>query len=188
MQGQESAPVAQGIEQRFPKPCVGGSSPPGRTKNGDFVTLKYEPFMELALQEANNAAQSGEVPVGAVLIREDGIILAKNHNRREQDHDPTAHAEILVIREAAQKLGGWRLAGTTLLVTLEPCIMCAGAIVLSRIDRLVYATTDPKAGAVHSIYELLTDDRLNHRVEVFSGLQQHAAQAMLQEFFRVRRP
>ncbi|OLZ11135.1 tRNA-specific adenosine deaminase [Sulfobacillus thermosulfidooxidans] len=143
--------------------------------------------MELALQEAKNAAQSGEVPVGAVLIREDGTVLAKNHNRREQDHDPTAHAELLVIREAAQKLGGWRLNGTTLLVTLEPCIMCAGAIILSRIDRLIYATPDPKGGAVHSLYQTLSDARLNHQVEVISGLQQEAAQNLLREFFRARR-
>ncbi|WP_347474784.1 tRNA adenosine(34) deaminase TadA [Sulfobacillus thermosulfidooxidans] len=160
---------------------------PGAPKNGDCVTLDYEPFMELALQEAKNAAQSGEVPVGAVLIRDDGTVLAKNHNRREQDHDPTAHAELLVIREAAQKLGGWRLNGTTLLVTLEPCIMCAGAILLSRIDRLIYATPDPKGGAVHSLYQTLNDARLNHQVEVMSGLQQEAAQNLLREFFRARR-
>ncbi len=154
---------------------------------GIVVTLDYEPFMELALQEAKNAAQSGEVPVGAVLIREDGAILAKNHNRREVDHDPSAHAEMLVIREAAQKLGGWRLSGTTLLVTLEPCIMCAGAMILSRLDRLVFATADPKAGAVRSLYEILDDKRLNHRVEVCEGPGRESAQALLQEFFRSRR-
>ncbi|MCL4493278.1 MAG: tRNA adenosine(34) deaminase TadA [Firmicutes bacterium] len=154
---------------------------------GIVVTLDYEPFMELALQEAKNAAQSGEVPVGAVLIREDGTILAKNHNRREQDHDPSAHAEMLVIREASQKLSRWRLSGTTLLVTLEPCIMCAGAIILSRIDCVVFATADPKGGAVRSLYQILEDTRLNHRVEVREGIGQESAQLLLRNFFRARR-
>ena len=152
-----------------------------------IVTLDYEPFMELALQEAKNAAQSGEIPGGAFLIREDGTILAKNHNRREQDHDPSAHAEMLVIREGAQKLGGWRLGGTTLLVTLEPCIMCAGAIILSRIKCVVYAAADPKAGAVRSLYEILGDKRLNHRVEVCEGVGRENSQILLQEFFQSRR-
>jgi tRNA(adenine34) deaminase len=143
--------------------------------------------MQMALQEAERAAQLGEVPVGAVLIREDGTIVAKNHNRREQDYDPTAHAEMLVIREAAMYLGNWRLSGMTLLVTLEPCIMCAGAIILSRLDRVVFSTRDPKGGAVSSLYQVLNDERLNHRVEVLEGLYQERSRAMLQDFFRCRR-
>ncbi|AUW92721.1 MAG: tRNA adenosine(34) deaminase TadA [Sulfobacillus thermotolerans] len=143
--------------------------------------------MELALKEAERAAQSGEVPVGAVLILDDGTVIAQDHNRRESDHDPTAHAEMLVIRAASQKLGRWRLTGTTLLVTLEPCIMCAGAIILSRIDRLVFATRDPKAGAVLSLYQALSDDRLNHRVAIHEGLYQQQAQTLLRDFFRARR-
>lgn len=143
--------------------------------------------MELALQEAERAAQSGEVPVGAVLIREDGTVVAKDHNRREGDQDPTAHAEMLVIREGAQKLGRWRLTGTTLLVTLEPCIMCAGAVILSRVDRVVFGARDPKAGAVFSLYGVLADERLNHRPEVLEGVYQEEAQKLLREFFRARR-
>ncbi len=149
--------------------------------------MNYEPLMQIALREADRAAQLGEVPVGAVLVRGDGSIVAQNHNRREIDQDPTAHAEMLVIREASQKLGTWRLTGMTLLVTLEPCIMCAGAIILSRLDCVVFSTTDPKSGAVGSLYNILNDDRLNHRVAVLEGLYQEQSRKLLQDFFRERR-
>ncbi len=144
-------------------------------------------LMALALEEAEAAARIGEVPVGAILARLDGTVLARNHNRREESGDPTAHAEILVIREAARILKGWRLTGTVLVVTLEPCLMCAGAMILARIDRLVYACEDPKAGAAVSLYQALGDQRLNHRVAVRGGVMEAASQGMLQSFFRDRR-
>ncbi|MDA8193199.1 MAG: tRNA adenosine(34) deaminase TadA [Thermaerobacter sp.] len=145
-------------------------------------------WMRWALQEAQEAARAGEVPVGAVLLREDGTVLARNRNRRETDADPTAHAEMLVIREAARQTGGWRLAGATLVVTLEPCAMCAGAMVLSRIARVVYGADDPKGGAVRSLYQIADDPRLNHRLEVVAGVLCDEAAALLKEFFRERRP
>jgi len=143
--------------------------------------------MRLALEEAQRAADTGEVPVGAVLIDDAGQVVARNHNRRETQQDPTAHAEMLVLREGAQRRGSWRLTGYTLVVTLEPCAMCAGAMVLARIDRLVFGAWDPKAGAVESLYHLVTDPRLNHRVEVVPGVLAEAGGTLLKEFFRARR-
>ena len=145
-----------------------------------------EQLMELALQQARIAGQLGDVPIGAVIAQDDRV-LACAHNRRIIDRDPTAHAEMLAIRKAAAELGDWRLSGCTLAVTLEPCCMCAGAIVLARIDRLVYGAADPKAGAVASLYQLCSDPRLNHRVEINAGLQAHQCGAILTEFFRAQR-
>ncbi len=147
----------------------------------------WQASMQMALDEAALAARSGDVPVGAVLLDEYGAVLAHNRNRREVNHDPTAHAEILVLREAAERLGGWRLAGCTLVVTLEPCAMCAGAIVLSRIQRLVIGALDPKAGAVESVFQITNDSRLNHQVEVVSGVMADTASEQLKQFFRDRR-
>ncbi len=149
--------------------------------------MEHPEYMAIAMAEARDAAQSGEVPVGAVLIRSDGRILAQNHNRRETDRDPTAHAEMLVLRQAAEKLGGWRLPGTTLYVTLEPCTMCAGALILSRVERVVFGTRDPKGGALVSLYQLGEDARLNHRIDVISGVLEEPSREILQEFFRLRR-
>jgi tRNA(adenine34) deaminase len=143
--------------------------------------------MRVALEEASLASRLGEVPVGAVLLDATGQLLAQNHNRREVLQDPTAHAEMLVLREGARQLGGWRLSGTSLVVTLEPCAMCAGAIVLARVARLVFAARDPKAGAVESLYRLTTDARLNHRVELVPGLLADESAEILKEFFRSRR-
>ncbi len=144
--------------------------------------------MEVALREAEEAARAGEVPVGAVLVRrEDGQILARAHNRREADGDPTAHAELLAIREAARHVGTWRLTGTVLAVTLEPCLMCAGAMILARIDRLLFGADDPKAGAVFSLYQTVTDPRLNHRLEVVSGILAEDSSRLLKRFFQARR-
>jgi tRNA(adenine34) deaminase len=140
-------------------------------------------LMRQALVLADEAAKLGEVPVGALIVKE-GIIVGQGMNRREIDCDPLAHAEMHAISEASKKLGAWRLSGCTLYVTLEPCIMCAGAIVQSRISRLVYATDDAKAGAVKSLYELLNDSRLNHRVEVLSGVLQEEAEKQLKVFFK----
>ena len=143
-------------------------------------------FMEMALEEANSAAAAGEVPIGAVLVR-DGIVLARSGNRTIRDCDPTAHAEILVVREAARLIGNYRLANTTLYVTIEPCSMCAGAIIQARIWRLVYGADDPKGGAVRSCFTVLTSSQLNHRVEVTAGVLVAECAGVLQAFFAERR-
>ena len=145
-----------------------------------------EHYMEVALELAQEAYARGEVPVGAVLVR-DGEILARNHNRREELKDATAHAEILVLREAGRLIGGWRLTGTTLYVTLEPCPMCAGALVQARVSRLVYGTRAPKGGAAASLYNITSDPRLNHRLAVEEGILRERCAALLQKFFKERR-
>ena len=142
--------------------------------------------MGLALAEARLAAEEGEVPIGAILVK-NGEVISRAHNRREKDKDATAHAEMLVIRDACQKLGSWRLSGTTLYVTIEPCPMCAGALVMSRINRLVYGSPDYKAGAVESLFNIVTHPALNHRLEVTAGLRQEECAAAMQAFFRERR-
>ena len=142
--------------------------------------------MGLALAEAQLAAEEGEVPIGAVLVQA-GEVIAQAHNRRENDNDATAHAEMLVIRDACRKLGRWRLSGTTLYVTIEPCPMCAGALVMSRVDRLVYGSADYKAGAVESIFNVVQHSALNHRLEVTAGIRQEECAAAMQAFFRKRR-
>ncbi|MEW6547270.1 MAG: tRNA adenosine(34) deaminase TadA [Bacillota bacterium] len=144
-------------------------------------------WMGEALAQARLAMAIGEVPVGAVVVK-DGYIVARAHNRRETDRDPTAHAEMVAIREAARMLGGWRLTGCTLYVTMEPCPMCAGAMVQARIDRLVYGAADPKAGAAGSLVDLVRDARFNHRVEVTAGVREAESRELLHEFFaRLRR-
>ena len=143
--------------------------------------------MRLALDEARAALASHDVPVGAVLLDETGEVLGRGRNRREADHDPTAHAEIVALREAARIRGAWRLEGCTLLVTLEPCTMCAGAIGLSRLRRLVFGAFDDKAGAVGSLWDVLRDRRLNHRPEVVSGVLAEESAALLRDFFASRR-
>jgi tRNA(adenine34) deaminase len=143
-------------------------------------------FMRLALDAAREALATGEVPVGAVIVR-DGEVMATAANRTVRDQDPTAHAESLVIREAAAKLGSWRLTGCTLYVTLEPCAMCAGAIVLARLDRVVFGAWDDKAGMAGSVGDLLRHPRLNHRPQVLGGVLADEAGALLTEFFRSRR-
>jgi tRNA(adenine34) deaminase len=168
----------------------------------------FEPAMRLALAEAVQAgpelaraelarpdvarpelAGTGQddVPVGAVILDEAGTVLARARNRREADRDPTAHAEMVAIRQAARALGSWRLTGLTLVVTLEPCTMCAGAVTLARLGRLVYGAEDPKAGAVGSLWDVLRDRRLNHRPEVIGGVLAEECGAVLREFFAARR-
>jgi len=142
-----------------------------------------EDFMRLALAEADLAAAHGDVPVGAVVVSASGVVLAKEHNRREERADPTAHAELLAIREATRDLPGWRLEGATVYVTLEPCPMCAGALVNARIARLVFGASDPKAGAIVSLYQIGTDTRLNHRFEVEAGFMAEAGASKLSAFF-----
>jgi tRNA(adenine34) deaminase len=139
-------------------------------------------WMRVALDEARRATEHEDVPVGAVAVL-DGSVIARTHNRREIDGDPTAHAELLAIREASRVIGHWRLEGVTLYCTLEPCAMCAGAMVLARLPRLVYGTHDPKAGAGGSVFDLLNHPRLNHRVEVTGGVLAEEAAALLVAFF-----
>jgi tRNA(adenine34) deaminase len=143
-------------------------------------------FMMAALDEARLALGHDDVPVGAVVVR-GGEVIAAGHNERERRGDPTAHAELLALQAAARALGSWRLLETTLYVTLEPCAMCAGAIVLGRVPRVVYGTADPKAGAAGSVLDVLAEPRLNHRPEVVAGVRQGECAALLVEFFAARR-
>jgi len=142
--------------------------------------------MEIALEEARRAESHDDVPIGAAVLR-DGEVLARAGNERELRRDPTAHAEMLAIQAAAEALGGWRLPGTTLYVTLEPCAMCAGAIVLARIPQVVYGTRDPKAGAAGSVLDILREPALNHRPEVIAGVREAECARLLREFFASRR-
>ena len=143
-------------------------------------------LMSIALEEARSCLGWGDVPIGAVVARGDDVV-ARAGNQRERLHDPTAHAEILVLRDAGEKLGSWRLEGCTLYVSLEPCAMCAGAAVLARIDRLVYGAVDPKAGFAGSVGDLVRDPRLNHRLDVTMGVLAEESSEVLREFFRQRR-
>jgi tRNA(adenine34) deaminase len=143
--------------------------------------------MRLALDEAAKGLPSGDVPVGAVVVDPDGAVIGRGHNVREAEGDPTGHAEMCALREAAAAVGGWRLTGCTLVVTLEPCTMCAGALVLARVDRLVFGADDPKAGAVGSLWDVVRDRRLNHRPEVVGGVLAHEAGELLRAFFRTHR-
>lgn len=151
------------------------------------VSEQHVHAMRAALAEAELALASGEVPVGAVLLDADGSVLALAHNEREAQHDPTAHAEVLAIRRGAERRGDWRLDDTTLVVTLEPCVLCAGAIMAARIPRLIFAAWDEKAGAVGSVHDLLRDRRLPHRVQVTAGVLAADGAALLTRFFDGRR-
>jgi tRNA(adenine34) deaminase len=146
-----------------------------------------ERLMRRAIHEAELALAHDDVPIGAVIVNAQGEVLGAGHNERELLQDPSAHAEMLAIRQAARQVGSWRLLGTTLYVTLEPCAMCAGAIVLARIPRVVYGTTDPKAGAAGSVLDILAEPRLNHRPEVVGGVLQGECAALLLDFFAARR-
>jgi len=140
-------------------------------------------YMRECIALARIAFDLGEVPIGSIVVHE-GEIVGRGHNLRERDNDPTAHAEVLAIREAAARLGSWRLTACTLYATIEPCPMCAGALVMARIERLVYGAPDPKAGAVDSLYDIARDARLNHRVDVTAGVLQSECAALMQAFFR----
>ncbi|GIU92791.1 MAG: tRNA-specific adenosine deaminase [Acidimicrobiia bacterium] len=149
--------------------------------------MDFEHLMGLALGEAAKAPGHGDVPVGAVLVDASGQVVAADHNRREELSDPTAHAEMLVLSRAARLAGSWRLDGHTLVVTLEPCAMCAGAAVAARIDRIVYGAADPKAGACWSLYNIPQDARLNHRCDLVAGVLEDRCSELLTSFFRTRR-
>jgi tRNA(adenine34) deaminase len=147
------------------------------------VTPDWPATMRLALCEGRLGLDSGDIPVGALVLDAAGAVIARAHNERELTGDPTAHAEVLALRRAAVAVGAWRLSGCTLVVTLEPCTMCAGALVLSRIERVVYGAADPKAGAVGSLWDVVRDRRLNHRPEVIGGVLADECGAALQAFF-----
>jgi tRNA(adenine34) deaminase len=147
----------------------------------------YDDAMRAALDQARLALDSDDVPIGAVVLDASGSVVGRGHNVRERDGDPTGHAEMLAVRRAATAVGEWRLDGCTLVVTLEPCTMCAGAVVLSRLERLVFGAYDPKAGAVGSLWDVVRDRRLNHRPEVVGGVRAEECAGLLREFFADRR-
>lgn len=150
--------------------------------------MSDDALMGLALAEARRALEHDDVPIGAVVVRDaDGEVVGAGHNEREARGDPTAHAEVLALRRAAAALGAWRVLGCTLVVTLEPCAMCAGAIVLARVPRVVYGCADPKAGAAGSVLDVLAEERLNHRPEVVAGVRAEQCAALLRDFFAARR-
>jgi tRNA(adenine34) deaminase len=157
---------------------------PGPDPGPDPVRDPWREPMRLALDEAVRARETDDVPVGALVLGPDGELLGRGHNAREAWGDPTAHAELLAIRAAAARRGEWRLEGCTLVVTLEPCTMCAGASVLARLDRVVYGAVDPKAGAAGSLWDVVRDRRLNHRPEVIHGVRAEECGALLKSFFR----
>ncbi|MFQ5509432.1 MAG: tRNA adenosine(34) deaminase TadA [Leptospirillia bacterium] len=144
-------------------------------------------WMEEAIKEAEKAPVHGDVPIGCVIVK-DGEVIARAHNRREADTDPTAHAEVLALRQAAEKIGAWRLSGCTVVVTCEPCAMCSGALVLARVDRLVFGCDDPKAGASRSLYRIPEDDRLNHQVAIYGGILAETCGNLWRAFFTKQRP
>ena len=152
------------------------------------TAYRWAGAMRQALAEARDALATDDVPVGAVVVDAAGEVVGAGRNVREAAQDPTGHAEMVALRAAAGRLGRWRLDGCTLVVTLEPCTMCAGAAVLARVDRIVYAAADPKAGAAGSVWDVVRDRRLNHRPEVLAGVLEEDSAALLREFFGVRRP
>ena len=159
----------------------------GRHSVDAVKDLDFVQPMALALQEARAALEHGDVPIGAVLLDPDGDVVAADHNRREEVHDATAHAEMLVISRRSREIGSWRLTGHTLVVTLEPCPMCAGAAMWSRVDRIVYGAPDLKAGGVWSLYNIPQDRRLNHYSEVIAGVREEECAELLTAFFESRR-
>lgn len=179
----QPARLSRTVASRFSPPL---SANPGRRAILVLPMADDLHFMRLALAEAQASAEAGEVPIGALLVQNE-TILARAGNRTIRDNDPTAHAEVVVIRETAKFIGNYRLADTTLYVTLEPCAMCAGAMIQARIPRLVYAADDPKGGAFRSCFAVLTSAKLNHRVEVTPGVLAEDATTLLQSFFSSRR-
>ena len=151
------------------------------------MSVNHIKLMKLAISEAKKAAEKAEVPIGAVLVSHNGDILAASHNQPISLNDPTAHAEILTLRQAAQKAQNYRLLNTILYVTIEPCVMCMGALVHARVSQLVYGAKDPKWGGAGSLYDLAGDNRLNHRVEIIAGVCEDECRALMQDFFRSKR-
>ena len=148
--------------------------------------MTHEDYMRLALEEAEKAYQENEVPIGAIIVR-DGEILGKGHNEKEQRRDATAHAEILALKDAMEKVGAWRLTGASIYVTIEPCVMCVGALIQARVKSLIFGAADPKFGGVVSLHKLADDPRHNHRIDYTSGVLEKEARELMQGFFRQRR-
>ncbi|WP_129722906.1 tRNA adenosine(34) deaminase TadA [Xylanivirga thermophila] len=148
--------------------------------------MLHEDFMRQAIYEAQKAYSRDEVPIGAVVVK-DGLVIGRGYNLRESHQDPTLHAEIIAIREASKNLKSWRLTGCSLYVTIEPCAMCAGAMIQSRLENLIFGAWDPKGGCVGSLYDLVTDNRFNHRVEVIQGILEDECRELMQNFFRQKR-
>ncbi len=185
--GPASGPTADGVPARprgLDLPWADGTFPPGTV---EARREAWGALMGLALHEATHALASDDVPVGALVVGPDGRLLGVGRNRREETGDPTAHAEVLALRQAAATLGEWRLEGCTLVVTLEPCVMCAGALVLARVERLVLGAWDPKAGATGSVWDLVRDQRANHAVEVIGGIREDQCAHLLRAFFATHR-
>ena len=185
--GGEPGPAGPGAAATEADEAVRAGGEPGPAGPGAAATEADKAAMGLAIAEARRALEHDDVPVGAVILGPDGQVLGRGHNERERLGDPSAHAEMLAIREAAARIGHWRLLDTTLYVTLEPCAMCAGAIVLARIPRVVYGTHDPKAGAAGSVLDVLAEPRLNHRPQVTRGVRQPECAALLVDFFAAKR-
>ncbi|HEV2348168.1 MAG TPA: nucleoside deaminase [Actinocrinis sp.] len=164
------------------------AAPSGPPALPNWLVARYTPWMREALAEAEQAPRTGDVPIGAVVVNAEGQIVGRGRNVREADADPVGHAEIVALRAAAQTTGAWRLSGHTLVVTLEPCAMCAGAAVLARVDRIVFAAFDPKAGAAGSLWDIPRDHRLNHRPEVVAGILAAESHELLEKFFASHRP
>lgn len=179
-------PVHEPAAGSGPETAADLSVDPAMDPVGDPVRDPWRAPMRYALAEADLAALAGDVPVGAVVLAPDGSVLATGHNEREATGDPTAHAEVLALRRAAAATGEWRLTGCTLVVTLEPCVMCAGALVQARVERVVFGAFDEKAGATGSLWDLVRDRRLNHRPEVIHGVLEAECSAQLTAFFRTR--
>lgn len=182
--------MASGQAEVTPAGVPGAAASAGEASGAEasLVTpATYRLWMLRACAEAERARGSEDVPVGALVVSGDGRLLGAGHNEREKRQDPTAHAEIIALQQAAATLGDWRLSGATLFVTLEPCIMCAGAIVAARVARVVFGAWDEKAGAAGSLYDVLRDRRLNHRAEVVAGVEADACTALLNEFFEAAR-
>ncbi|BAU84780.1 cytidine and deoxycytidylate deaminase family protein [Streptomyces laurentii] len=179
-------PIREPVPEPVHEPAAGSGPGPAMDPVGDPVRDPWRAPMRYALAEADLAALAGDVPVGAVVLAPDGSVLATGHNEREATGDPTAHAEVLALRRAAAATGEWRLTGCTLVVTLEPCVMCAGALVQARVERVVFGAFDEKAGATGSLWDLVRDRRLNHRPEVIHGVLEAECSAQLTAFFRTR--
>jgi tRNA(adenine34) deaminase len=158
-----------------------------KVTNNKEMKIDLTRYMKIALAEAEKAGRKAEVPIGAVLVAENGEILAATHNQTVSLHDPTAHAEILALRQAAEKTQNYRLLNTTLYVTIEPCVMCMGAIVHARISTLVFGARDPKWGGAGSLYNLAADNRLNHKVQIVEGVCEDECRSLMQEFFHLKR-
>ena len=185
--GRSDTPPRESLAARIGARRIASAEPGGLPACDSFLMSRWDDAMREALVVARTASAAGDVPIGAVLLDGDGVVVAAAGNEREQHHDPTAHAEVLVLRRRAEELGTWRLDGHTLVVTLEPCTMCAGASVLARVERIVFGAYDPKAGAIASLWDVVRDPRLNHRPQVVGGILADECGELLRSYFAAKR-